>query len=156
MSSGQIIVVLLFGGFGIVMTVGGLAFVIKTRRFVAAANRTAGKVLAYETESSDDTQRRRAAMRSDYRTLYFPIVEFKDFKGNQRRVKTSTGSSPASFSVGAAVTVLYDRDNPERAEIESFGELWVLPTALLGMGAFNVFIALTVWIFNLPVKVNFF
>jgi len=152
MSSGQIIIAILFGGFGVVMTFAGLVKVTKTRRFVAAANSTAGRVVAYKTEvyeSTNDTGR------AEKHATAYPIVEFKDAKGTQRRVTTSTGSAPASFSVGAAVTVLYDRDNPERAEIDSLGELWLLPTILLGGGALFLFIAIAVWVFNVSVKVSF-
>ena len=151
MSTGQIVMTMLFGGFGAAMVAGGAAMLIKTRRFVAAANRTPGKVVAHETRTSESTD---DDNRSVQKTYYHPIIEFKDASGVQRRVTSDTGSNPKSYADGAAVTVLYDQDDPEKAKIESFGQLWLMPAILLGMGLIFLIITICIWVFNIPVSMG--
>lgn len=149
---GKILIGLMFGGFGAWLAYHGVAGFINARRFVTGASTTRGTVAAYEAEISESTDDRG---RLEETTYYYPIVEFTDSEGIQRRVKTSTGSSPKSFSEGAAVTVLYSRDDSARAEIKSFGQLWFMPAALTGGGTVFLMITVAVWVFNVPVSTPF-
>ena len=151
MSSGQVITTLLFGVTGTVMLLAGIASFIRKRRFVATADRAAGKVISYrgdEIVSTDDYGR------SVKSITYYPTVEFKDARGAEQRVELSTGGSPPKYSVGTAVTLLYDHDNPNHAEMASFVELWFLPLFLLGGGAIFLGIVIVVVAFNVPVSGN--
>lgn len=149
---GKILISLMFGGVGAWLAYHGVAAFINARRFVSGASTTRGTVAAHEaeiSESTDDQGRRETT------TFYYPIVEFTDAEGIQRRVRTSTGRSPKSFSEGAAVTVLYSRDDSARAEIKSFGQLWFMPAALTGSGTVFLMITVGVWVFNVPVSTPF-
>lgn len=65
---------------------------------------------------------------------YRPVVQFTTTDGKLVHMTSSTGSSPPSYARGDHVRVLYDRANPERAQIDSFMENWFGPLILGGMG----------------------
>ncbi len=67
--------------------------------------------------------------------LYYPVVEFEAAFGLKTRFQAQVGSNPAGYKVGQQVTVLYDPQNPEKAEIDSASSLYFFPGCLLGMGA---------------------
>ena len=62
----------------------------------------------------------------------FPVVEFQTEDEQRITFKSRMGSSPPSFRVGEAVAVLYDPLDPQRASIQSFGQLWG-PSILSGL-----------------------
>ena len=55
-----------------------------------------------------------------------PIFEFHTADGRLQRAESLMGSGFQGFSVGEAVTVLYDPNVPSRAEIDSYAMLWGL------------------------------
>jgi hypothetical protein len=61
---------------------------------------------------------------------YYPHVQFRTTDGQAIDFVSSTGSSPPSYSVNQPVTVLYDPQQPYKASINSFGQLWVGPLVL--------------------------
>lgn len=65
---------------------------------------------------------------------YYPRVLFHTTDGQEISLITKAGSSPPAYHVQEQVTVLYDPTEPHHASIRSFGELWLLPTILAGMG----------------------
>lgn len=91
--------------------------------FVARATRADGVVTdqAYRTSSKGGG-------------TYAPVVEFTTDDGSVVRMTGSTGSSSPSYARGEHVRVLYDRANPERAQIDSFMENWIGPMILGGIG----------------------
>lgn len=52
------------------------------------------------------------------------VVAYVDATGEPRELRSGWASSPPAFDVGQRVTVLHDREDPKRARIKSFGELW--------------------------------
>jgi len=146
--AGQLVFALVFGGVGAMLLFVGIAAFIQTRRFATDAIRTSGTVV----ENKATQKRREDGVGQD--TLYYPIFEFADFQGIQRRVQGSTASSPPSFSIGAKVRVLYSRSDPERARIDSFGNLWLLPLLASGLGVVLVLNAVHVWVQNKSVPLS--
>jgi Protein of unknown function (DUF3592) len=65
---------------------------------------------------------------------YSPVVQFTTPDGKIVHMTGSTGSSSPSYARGDHVRVLYDRANPERAQIDSFMEQWFGTLILGGMG----------------------
>lgn len=67
-------------------------------------------------------------------TATAPRVRFVVAAG-EREFVSPFGSSPPAFAVGDAVRVLYDPVDPDRAEIDRFGQLWgpVLVCGALGL-----------------------
>lgn len=81
---------------------------------------------------------------SDSRS-YYPVVEFNDAGGQLIEFQSSSGSNPASYSVGEKVSVLYTVGEPESARIDGFFSLWggAVILAIIG-GAFFLVGALMV------------
>lgn len=67
--------------------------------------------------------------------LYHPVVEFETASGRKARFQEELGRSPAGYKAGQEVKVLYQPDNPEKAEIDSGSSLYFFPGCLLAMGA---------------------
>lgn len=59
--------------------------------------------------------------------------------GQEGRVLTRVRSNPPAFSVGDQVKVYYDKENPSKALIGTFSELW-LPSLALGFFTFVFFV----------------
>ena len=65
--------------------------------------------------------------------VYCPTIEFTTASGETIRFESSFGTMPASHQVGQTVSVRYDPNNPDSAEIESRLSNWLAP------GCFMVF-----------------
>lgn len=91
---------------------------VHTKRFVAGAERATGTVvdLSSRTNSEGDV-------------LFYPVVRFTTAQGRTVQFVSSSGSSPASKSVGDRVEVLYDPDDPPGAKLSGFFDLWLFPLA---------------------------
>src|SRR3954462_14553095 len=92
-----------FGGLGAAIILAGVWLLIRRRRFIATANRTDAKVVAYDKRQNLSNDE------GPNTTLYYyhPIVEFSDDHGTLRRVKSRTGTPTQGYPIGAAVKVLY-------------------------------------------------
>lgn len=99
---------------------------IHTQNFVKAAASTEGVVLELKPVESSSTNS------GGY--TYAPVVKFKTPDGKNIHFKSSTSSNPPEFSVGQTVPVLYNRSNPQEAQVDSFVQLWLLPTVFGGFG----------------------
>jgi hypothetical protein len=71
---------------------------------------------------------------------YAPTFQFPDASGASHTVSSSFYSAPPEFRVGDKVTVLYRRNDPDTARIDTFWQLWGLP-ALLGIIGFVLLLA---------------
>lgn len=66
--------------------------------------------------------------------VYCPIVEFSLPSGEKITFTSSYGTRPASHKIGQSVTVRYDPDNPQSADIDSTVSFWLFPGILTFMG----------------------
>ena len=64
-----------------------------------------------------------------------PVVEFTASSGEKIRFTSEFGSLPARHRIGQSVNVRYDAVDPQKAEIESAMNLWLIPLILVFMGA---------------------
>jgi hypothetical protein len=92
---------------------------LHTQSFVQSASRTQGKVTKLVFSHRD----------------YFPVYTFKDSRGAKHSIQSLSGSSPAAYQIGDVVPVIYPRDNPDDAEIDTFLDVWIWPIAMAGFGA---------------------
>jgi hypothetical protein len=88
-------------------------FTIKTNKFLETVVKTEGKVIEMEKSYSDGD------------TKYCPIFTFVDNSGNEHRARSSVSSFPPPYEVGDNIPILYDPQNPEKADIDSFWNLWL-------------------------------
>ena len=96
---------------------------IYTVHFTHIAVRTSGTVIKMQQQTDKDTGS----------VSYAPTFRFQDATGVQHTVSSGFYESPPEFHVGDAVTVLYLRDAPQTASIDSFWQVWGLPS-LAGLG----------------------
>jgi hypothetical protein len=72
---------------------------------------------------------------------------FHTENGRDIMLTSSTGTNPPSFSSGQQVDVLYLPSQPEGTVINSFGQLWLDPVILAGLGAGFACIPAVAWLF---------
>ncbi len=72
--------------------------------------------------------------RSSDSSSYYPVVQFEDASGQLIEFQSSSGSNPASYSVGEEVSVFYTPGEPESARINGFFSLWGLSLILVIIG----------------------
>jgi hypothetical protein len=81
---------------------------------------------------------------------YAPRIQFATDDGKEVTCVASTGSNRQSYRIGAKVKVVYSPDDPEKADLKSFVNLWGFPVtlgvfALAALGvSLNIFIHLII------------
>jgi len=114
----------LFGGIGLALLVGAIAWWFNTRNFIARAAKASGTVVELvEVRDSDGGS-----------STYKPVVNFTATNGTTISFASSYSSRPPAYSVGETVEVLYAPDDPNDARIDGFGSLWLGPVILGGIG----------------------
>ncbi len=120
----------LLGGFFGLLGAGLLAGAVYAQRsaaaFDAAAVRTTGVVVDFET--------RRSSGSKSTTTTYAPVFEFSDRDGTKRRVTSATSSSGQEHKIGQRVEVLYLPSAPEQARLDTWAERWLAVTILGSIG----------------------
>ncbi len=111
---------------GVGLLIGGYFAVRHTQGFLRTAIPVQGVVVENVYRQSSSSR--------DNGPSYYPHVQFRTTDGQAIDFVSSTGSSPPSYSVNQPVTVLYDPQQPYKASINSFGQLWVGSIVLIGLG----------------------
>jgi Protein of unknown function (DUF3592) len=94
----------------------------KTTTFLQKADPAVGIVVEIRERESTDGD-----------STYSAVVEYKDPAGRDFKFVDSLSSSPPLYHTGQTVNVLYNREDPNEAQIDrGLGNFWV--TALLGFG----------------------
>lgn len=113
----------------------GLHFLVSTQSFVAQAQSAEGLVIGHEE------------VRRGSEIAYAPIIRYAyNTKGDRRDFTSPIATSPPLYHINERVRVLYtpsslaahaETQNPsaQEARIDSFRSLWLLPSALLALGA---------------------
>ncbi len=113
----------LFGLPGLALLAGALVTGFNAARFHFSAEHAQGTVVGNTYIS-----------RSDRRGSYHPRVEFSTPDGQRHKFVGSTGRSPAAFSEGDQVPVLYDPKQPEHAGIDTWFQLYSVPFICFVLG----------------------
>lgn len=117
----RLVFILLVGIGTITLESAGLTY-LRTRTFVRTAGKADGTVI--ENVGSGGTGQR---------STYHPRVRFRA-DGRDFVFVSGVGSRAPSFQVNDAVRVFYDPKNPAEAKIDSFGELWMIPSIVASLG----------------------
>jgi hypothetical protein len=88
---------------------------VRTSNFTHNAVRTSGTIIGMQLRADE----------SNGSVSYAPTFSFQDTAGHQNTV-SSVFYSSRKFHTGDVVAVLYLRDNPETARIDSFWQMWGL------------------------------
>jgi hypothetical protein len=132
---------LILGSVGLLFLLGGGAWMWKTWTFTGRAWSAKGKIERLEVRL--DTSRSRS--RDPDSPTYAPVFSFRDTQGRRHEVTSAVGHGRSPYEPGQEVPVLYDRDNPEDARIDSFVQLWLFPMAIGFMGTVFVGMAALGW-----------
>jgi hypothetical protein len=135
------IVLTAFAVIGSTCLVGGAYLARDSFALLATAVRAEGRVAELEYQRS-----------SDGGGTYKPVVRFRPEGAEEIEFRGTVGSNPPSFRKGEAVEVLYDPQAPERARINSFGQLWFVPVLLGVFGLVFGGIGWGYWIMKLITK----
>ena len=108
---------------GLLGLIGSIWFLMRLL-FVLRATKAVGTVTGAQQRMSHDSEGMGG------RLVYAPTVRFQTADGRQVDFVAGVATS-APPQVGRSVEVLYQRDNPEKAQIKSFVHLWVGPLVLL-------------------------
>lgn len=118
----------IFFTIGVALLIVGGAVLHENSTFAAHAAKAQGEVTALTWHASSDSQN------GNTQGYYYPTVEFQAADGRRIQIISTSGSNPAAYARGETVTVLYDPVHPGHATIDSFGERWVGPIILGGLG----------------------
>jgi hypothetical protein len=120
-------VVPMFGLVGGLLVVVGLFFFLRTRNFLAKAQEAKGTVIemVYRRTSSAD---------SSSGGGYAPVYQFET--ADKRRIIKQDGlaTNPPGYQVGQTIDILYDPENPEKASVNRWMNLYFVPALLGGLG----------------------
>lgn len=109
---------------GLGMIFGSFLSFNHTQEFIKAASTAEGTVIEMRQE------------RSKKSITYFPVFKYQTQQGKIIHVKSSVGTNPPEYQIGAKVNVLYHPNNPNEAEINSFWSLWLLTVVFGTLGSF--------------------
>lgn len=105
---------------GLILLVAGLGLcslmfwlISKKRAKIATWTKTTGLVKGFNSTTSDGT------------TMYAPVVEFPDTRGQPQLYESRTYSWPQKLNVGDSVKLAFDPTNPDEASLLSFSELYL-------------------------------
>ena len=114
------VIIMLMASVG--MMFGGYHLYQDMSKFSGVALLTQGKVVAMESSSTSDG------------FVYYPVVSYITYEGEQVQFRTKVGSNPPSRKVGDRVAVLFDPNKPERARIDSGFINWLPSIGLMFFG----------------------
>jgi predicted membrane channel-forming protein YqfA (hemolysin III family) len=107
---------------GATLLVISIFFYVSTRKFLAKAKSTSGKILDNLRDEN-----------SEGSTTYKPRFSFAMEDGREVVVQSETGTS-SPFRKEQTVTVLYDPAKPEDARINTFVQLWLATVICAALG----------------------
>lgn len=124
-------------GLGCSLLVIGLISSLYTWRFTRDAEHASGVVVEMRPHLDKDN--------GD--VSYAPTFRFEDSSGIHHTVSSSFFSSPPEFHVNNSVDVLYRRNDPENARINSYWQLWGIPslTGIIGSVELPVGLVVICW-----------
>jgi hypothetical protein len=63
-----------------------------------------------------------------------PVIDFTTAAGQSIRLESPFGTMPASHRIGQSIAIRYDPTDPQKAEVDSAGERWMVPGCTIAMG----------------------
>jgi hypothetical protein len=149
MSRNVKIIVAAFLGFGLLFGGIGLAMAVAQSRFEAHALRAEGEVVELlKEQSSSDAGAQGSGVQvdvtgDDANWVFRPVVRFAAAGGQTITFRSATASRPPAYDVGDRVPVLYDANDPHKAQIDSLWQRSGVLIIFLGFGVLFFLIGVT-------------
>lgn len=93
---------------------------IHTANLVINSERTTGVIVDFTASKGSVPEKR----------TYHPIIKFKAGDGLEYKFKSGTGFKGNYYRESDSVEIIYRKDRPDAAEINSFQTLWLMPVLL--------------------------
>ncbi len=114
---------IIFGLVGGLTALIGVFLFIRTRIFIGKAQEVKGTVIQMVYSHS-----------SEGGGSYSPLYQFRTLEGQTIVVQDSLSSNPPLFQAGQEINVLYESENPQKARIKKWMNLYFVPVLLGGLG----------------------
>jgi len=105
--------------------------------FLLDAEHRQGVVISLDQLAETDTD-------GNETNYYYPRIRFEASDGESYEFRSSTGSNPASYTLGDEVEIVFSAQDPHQSLIYSFAELWGAILALSLFGSVCIIIPLAV------------
>jgi len=122
-----ILSVCLFVFIGVAMLTGAYLLHADKKNFVRHAARTTGTVVDFDILQTGMFQK-------DQRADHVPVVRFNTHKGETVTFSVDSYAAWTDYRIGETVTVLYEKTNPSKADIQNFYELWFFQLLMAFIG----------------------
>ncbi len=93
-----------------------------TLNLLSNSHKTLGKIVGIEEE-----RRRNSG------DMYSPVIKYKSISGDEYVYHSSTKTGYTSYKIGQEIELIYDKNNPQNARVNSFLDIWFL-TIIMGVG----------------------
>ncbi|MBL8063675.1 MAG: DUF3592 domain-containing protein [Anaerolineales bacterium] len=135
--SANLIIGIVFPLVGLLLVAIAVFIFVRTRSFIASSQEVKGTILRNVYRSSSDGGG------------YAPVFGFTTIDGRRVEVQDMLQSNPPQFREGEVVNILYDPQEPGRARIKKWSNLYFVPLLLSGMGLIFGGIGLVLLIFEI-------
>lgn len=126
----MIIIGVIFAPIGIILLVSCALTTMGSVHFRATAAQTTGTIVDSRSQLDCNNSSRR---NSGCTTTFYPVVRYHAADGRQITFESNSGSNRPP-QVGQQVTVLYQKDDPQAARLDSFAAFWLAPLVTGGLG----------------------
>lgn len=139
---GTKVVMQLFGVLAVIFLATASSAALHTRSFLRQAVTGTATVIELKwIEDTDANTNRRVG-------TYHPVFRFLATDDQTYTVQSQVGSNPAPFEINQIVPIVYPRESPTAARINSFWQLWLFPVIFAGLGGTFALMALIGLTFN--------
>ncbi|MBQ2315187.1 MAG: DUF3592 domain-containing protein [Treponema sp.] len=122
-----------FSLFGGCWFIAGLAITLYTCIFVSHAVETRGTVIENKLVSTGKNT-----------SVYYPVFAYTDENGTQYTIQSNMGNKPPRYKTGQEISILYAKNKPGSAKINSFVELYLPGTLFGGIGFILLALGITI------------
>jgi hypothetical protein len=110
--------------------------------FLENAIKTKAIVVSYRTTTEKETRKNGNKRTTKNTTYYYPKFEFKDIQNRLIQVESNVGQGNSKpYSIGSQVEIVYSKENPQEAKINSFLNQWLFTTIVGGFSLLFLIIA---------------
>ena len=110
--------------------------------FLENAIKTKAIVISYRTTTEKETRKNGNKRTTKNTTYYYPKFEFKDIQNRLIQVESNVGQGNSKpYSIGSQVEIVYSKENPQEAKINSFLNQWLFTTIVGGFSLLFLIIA---------------
>ncbi|WP_084680299.1 DUF3592 domain-containing protein [Chryseobacterium luteum] len=124
----------------------GIALYMGYNKYTFLENAITAKatVISYRTTTDTETKKNGNKRTTKKITYYYPTFEFKDAQNRLTQVESNVGHGNSKpYSVGDQVEIVYSKENPQNARINSFLNQWLFTTIVGSFSLLFLIIAFT-------------